>query len=415
LFLLSPAILVAQAPSTASVIPKKIPAIALLPDGSQLKGVMLPRYDEHHKLVAVLKAATMMLVNSEQIDVNTATVEFFNPDQSSRGRANFKTASFFQTKGLLLANEPVDLTADRLNAHGTALYYLIDEGEGFLSGPVTTVIHPLPATTMNTPLAPLRATVLLGMSLLAQSLIAAPPPALTTEEKAEMKSDPVSHAAAVREGAAATREDLKTSIAASQAADQAAQAFLVQANIPVPAASQPTAVPAPLDVKPGPDDTVVKCEGGAYFDSDEGLMVYMKNVTVTDPRLDLWGANELKVFMVKKPADAPKIDKSAPPQNGFGEVGANFDGVDRLVATGAVRVLQKSQEPGKPPVEASGAILTYHVKTGETVISGGYPWVKQGDKFMRAKEPNLILRIQKSGSFVTEGNWEMGGKLNQKN
>ena len=31
------------------------------------------------------------------------------------------------------------------------------------------------------------------------------------------------------------------------------------------------------------------------------------------------------------------------------------------------------------------------------------------------KEPNLILRLSpKTGSFITEGNWEMGGNLEQK-
>ena len=34
---------------------------------------------------------------------------------------------------------------------------------------------------------------------------------------------------------------------------------------------------------------------------------------------------------------------------------------------------------------------------------------------MRAKQPNLNLRILKTGSFVTEGNWDMGGNLEQKN
>ena len=83
------------------------------------------------------------------------------------------------------------------------------------------------------------------------------------------------------------------------------------------------------------------------------------------------------------------------------------------MATGAVRILQKQPEQGKEPVEASGAIFTYYPKTGEIVLTGGYPWVKQGANYMRAREPELSLRIQKSGSFVTEGNWDMGGKIEQ--
>ena len=65
-------------------------------------------------------------------------------------------------------------------------------------------------------------------------------------------------------------------------------------------------------------------------------------------------------------------------------------------------------EAGKEPIEASGAIFTYHLKTGQIILSGGYPWVKQGATFMRAEQPNLILRILKTGSFVTEGKWSHG-------
>ena len=82
-----------------------------------------------------------------------------------------------------------------------------------------------------------------------------------------------------------------------------------------------------------------------------------------------------------------------------------------IIATGAVRITQKATEAGKEPVQASGAIFTYRPDTGDITLTGGYPWVLQGSTFMRAKEPNLSLHIAKSGSFETQGNWEMGGNL----
>ncbi len=387
----------------------------MLPDGSQLLGVMLPRYDQNYKRVGVLKAKKMILVNDEQIAGETVSVEFFNPDQSPRGRVDLKKAIFYQMKGILEAKEPVEINADRLNAKGSALYYAFDQAEGYLSGPVTTTIHSLPATSMNTPRNPLRATAMVGMSLLTQSLLAAPPVAATAGQKSTLQADAASKSTAAEAAGAATRKELKSVIEVSQAADAATQAFLVQADIPVPTA-EPSPAANPLDIKPGAEDTIIKCEGGMYFDADEGVLVYLKNVTVTDPRFNLTGANELKVFFEKKPEGAPpKKEKPGAIGNGFGNVGANFSEVDRIVATGAVRLLQKKAEADKPPVEASGAIFTYHVKSGESLISGGFPWVKQGDSFMRANEPNLNLRIQKTGSFSTEGNWTMGGNLNQKN
>ncbi len=161
----------------------------------------------------------------------------------------------------------------------------------------------------------------------------------------------------------------------------------------------------PLDIKPGPGDTVIDCDGGMFFDANEGVLVYLKNVRVTDPRFTLSGASELKIFFDKKP-DEPKAKE----EKGVGPT-ANFGDVKKLIATGAVRILQKSVG-GKEPVEASGGLLTYNIKNGEIIISERFPWVKQGKIYAIAKEPNLTLRLLNDGSFSTEGNWQMGGNLN---
>ncbi len=414
LWFLTPALLLAQEPDGVVPARKKIPAISMLPDGSQLHEVMLPRYDENRKLSGVLKAASMTLVNAEQMAGDRVSVEFFNPDQSPRGRIDLKKAVFHQTKGILEAREPVHIKADRLTAQGSGLYYSFQQAEGFLLGPATTTIHALTATTMHSPRTPLRAATLLGMSLLTQALVAAPPPAMTAEEKAAVQADAASKSPAAAAANAATRAQLDSTLADAEIASRAAQTFLVQADLPVPAADQ-SAAAKPLDVKPGPDDTVIQCDGGMYFDADEGVLVYLKNVTVTDPRFNLSGAGELKIFFAKKPAEAPKKAAAEKSKGAFGNVGANFGEVERIVATGAVLIQQNATRDNKPPIEASGAVFTYNVKSGEIILSGGYPWVKQGSTFLRAREPSLNLRIQKSGSFATEGNWDMGGNLNPNN
>ena len=152
-----------------------------------------------------------------------------------------------------------------------------------------------------------------------------------------------------------------------------------------------------------------------YFDAEAGILVYLKNVSVTDPRFTLSGADELKIFFEKKEPKKPvpgvkkeddenkvvkKPDASGP--------AANFGNVKKLIATGTVRLVQKSVA-GKEPVEASGGILTYDVPKEEIVISQRYPWVKQGNFYARAKQPNLTLRLLNTGSFSTQGEWEVGG------
>lgn len=130
----------AQAP------PKKIPAISMLPDGSELKGVMLPRYDEAHKLVGVVKSRMMRLVNAGQIEGSTVSIEFFNPDQSPKGRIDLISATIYQEKGIVTASEPVEINSDKMTASGSGLYYSFKQGKGFLLGPTTTVLKLTPRT-----------------------------------------------------------------------------------------------------------------------------------------------------------------------------------------------------------------------------------------------------------------------------
>lgn len=369
----------------------KSPVMSLLPDGSHLDDVLLPRYDENLRLSASLKAARLTLVDEHSIAGDELIIEFYNPDQSARGRINLKQATVYQDKALIESREPVSLLSDQLCAQGSALHYDYVDGVGFLTGPARTWLK---AKTMKTSARQKQGgpnTAMLG--LFANLLIAAPP---------------------VMEDVQTVRPstDSKTLLAdldASAAATTKVRDFVVKARIngPSDAAAPIPAPDKPLDIQPAAEDTVVNCDGGMYFDSENGVFVYLKNVRVSDPRFALSGANELKIFLTKKAA----IDKPAK-QDGLG-IGAKFGDVDKIVATGAVRILQRGVQNGKEPVEASGALFTYHPSTGDIVISGGYPWVKQGPNFLRAKEPNLILRLNQSGSFVTEGKWDMGGRLEQ--
>jgi hypothetical protein len=296
LTLVSPAVILAKEKPPAPQPKSKIPAVSMLPDGSQLLDVTIPRYDENRRLTTVLRSKKMILVNSEQIVGETVAIEFFNPDQSPRGRIDLQQAVFYQGKGLVVATEAVEMKSDRMRTYGTGLHYSIEQGKGFLTGPVVSIIENPAKTSMNTPTSPLRATALLGMSLLTQMLLAAPPPTITAQEMAAIKADTASKAAEAEASGAAAHASLETDIASASQATKDLTAFLADAAAP---AIPPAAVPPPakpLEVKTGPNDTVINCTGGAYFDAEAGVLVYLKNVTVKDPRYDMTGADELKIF-----------------------------------------------------------------------------------------------------------------------
>lgn len=389
---------------------KKNP-ISLLPDGSVLKGVLLPRYDEQRNLVGDLKAETMTLIDPEHVQGENVLIRFYNPDRSLRGKVALKNALFDQVKSRLSAKEPVEITTDRLTAKGTGLVYAFKEGVGFLRGPANTRISAPPTISMNAN--PFASAALVALCLAPSPLIAAPPAFVTAEEIAAIKAQVASVQPETEKLNASAQTALDADIAQGAKASAAAVAFINTSGLETVATGEPGKVPGPkpLDINPGPDDTVITCDGGMYFDADEGVLVYLKNVVVKDPRFDLKGANQLKVFFDKKPVDKEDADKKDAGKTAG--PAANFGDVRKLIAEGAVVLNQKAVD-GKDPVQASGSVLTYDIPTGEIIIHGGFPWVKQGTYFARAMEANLTLRLLNDGSFSTQGNWQMGGNLNLK-
>jgi lipopolysaccharide export system protein LptA len=273
---------------------------------------------------------------------------------------------------------------------------------------------------MQNPTKTLRATAAIGMALVSPPLHASPPTALKQAEVTALHAEANTKSPVAATAMAAAHANLNADLIDSAAATQAANSFITVHQVPPIGASTPS-VAKPLEVHPSLNDTVIQCEGGVYFDAEAGVLVYLKNVTVKDPRFDLSGADELKIFFEKKPAQPkgkPNTEAIQPGADAKPKAAkssqATLGNPDRIVATGAVRIDQKSTE-GKEPIKASGAIFRYNIKSDEAILSGGYPWFIQGTTFMRAKEPNLILRIfPKTGSFVTEGNWEMGGNIQEK-
>lgn len=278
----------------------------------------------------------------------------------------------------------------------------------------------------------------LALVTLSPRLQAGTPARLSPEERSSIETAAAPVADQVKAKAAGLKDQIEADRRQSNETNSAIREFLSQAALTtvsiqdVPASpatgkadsTEPSVPPTkPLEVQPGPNDTIIAADDGMYFDAEAGLLVYLKNVRLTGPDFDLSGANELKVFLGKKeakkkgpakdiaPAPEPAKDGKQNAAPGILSATGGFGEPEKIIATGAVKVTQKAKD-GKPPVVASAAVLTYDAKSGEIILNGGYPWVQQGANCMRAKEANLYLRIRKDGSFVTEGNWEQVLQLN---
>lgn len=366
----------------------------LLPPGSELQGVILPRYDENRRLTGTVKTKVMRLVDADTMSGEEIRIEFFNDDRTKSGRADLENALLHSDRGMIESWSPVSLDSESIHARGSGLVLDFGNSEGVLLGPLRTW-----APSNNQPIAmnskskSLRAAGLAGVALVSQ----------TVAEPAA----PASPAGSVPPASAETaKKDMADALEQSNAANAKAKAFLENAGLGSVESKAPEEPAAkPLDIQPGPDDMQIDCDGGMHFNSNEGVFVYMKNVRVEDPRFKMTGANELKIFLEKLPQDNAEAKKEEKDKGDLG-ISKKFGKVERVLATGAIQIDQKSVN-GKEPIKASGAVFNYNIKQDLVTVSGGYPWVVQGGLALRAEEPNLMLTIlPKAGEFRTEGKWK---------
>lgn len=459
----------------------------LMPDGGILKNVLIPQYDDNLALTATLRAEEMKIavakdtekldkagttgnpgnagkgpqvekaepkkaVQIKHIDAINVRLVFFNPDRTPRGNIDMATARYDAKKQLLTSKDPVSLVSDDLTASGSSLVYDLEKTRGFLSGPVVATTKIDQSTSMNTQ--PLRQAIAAGTLMMAA---AAPLPAqeaapstptvaeriaearLSPDELASITKDsesgrPLVKAAADLGNAAMEEANRRSEGASSMLAEFLSAATLTTLLAEPVAPSPATDVPRP-NLPEGPAKTRITADDGAFFDSENGLLIFLKNVVVRDPRFSLTGADEVKVFFdsveeteaarakvmaeMQARADAKARAEGRDPEAerleaekqaankepeekekpGLGD--AKFGEPNKIIATGTVVVEAISEKEGEGPVKASARTVVYDLKKEEFILRGGSPWIVRDGQISSVPGNDAYIVIKQDGSFVT--------------
>lgn len=421
---------------------------SLMPDGGILKNVLIPQYSRGLLLSATLRAEELQIVTQKIIDARRVRIEFYNPDRSSRGRINMETARYNAIEQLLTSDQPVSLVSGDLTADGSSLVYDLKNTRGFLRGPVTATTSADPSTSMN--IKPARQAIAAGTLMMAAAtpLPAQEAPAtgtvaeriaearLSPDELARVTQDSETGQDLVKAAADQATGAIEESNRRSEEATTTMADFLSAATLTTlltePLAPSPAAandVPRP-NIPPDPTKTRITSDDGAFFDSKNGLLIFLKNVVVRDPRFSLTGADEVKVFFdskeeteaarakvmaeMKARADAkaraegkepeaPAPDAAADPdkKEKAGLADAKFGEPNRIIATGTVVVEYQSGKKDDPPVKASARTVIYDLKNNEFILRGGSPWILREGQLSSVPGNDAYIVIKENGSFVT--------------
>lgn len=130
----------AQSISTKAA-PDEFPGLQVLPPGSVIKGISVPRY-EKHKATALLKADELTVDSRSRISIKGVHATFYDKGEEiiitcDKGSYDFKHRT-------VVTDANASVTSPRFSLKGKAVKFSTVRGNGFIQGPITTEIDYTP-------------------------------------------------------------------------------------------------------------------------------------------------------------------------------------------------------------------------------------------------------------------------------
>ena len=171
-------------------------------------------------------------------------------------------------------------------------------------------------------------------------------------------------------------------------------------------------------------DIVIECEGQAYFNNTEGIVVFERDVVVKHPGFHI-ECEELEVFLKGDPsnilgspsasdgvlasdragADSATIAAAAPTEGAATTEGADAsESVDKIFARGNDRLvaLTKFSPDRTRDVRAKCGWATYDSATGDLILHE-WPVLNQGNVNVQATSKDTIIYVRANGDFEASG------------
>ncbi len=405
------------------------PIMDNLPAGSMLKEVRIPVFDKKLRRMALLQSRFLKVRTKRDLIAENIALRYFH-DDSVLIRMEMESADFSLATGVLRAHQAITLDAEKLKGQGTGGVFHLESRAGFIRGPVSTRMAGTnrrdadPATSEEQAAPPASPPLPVDLSELATTFTG--PEDLTSSERRLVDTLLQSRTKSVVANRAPTRNFMTQSRQSSGRADTDLRSFSHTVEIPE---SRLLAQIRGKDsntlphLQPSADEILITAEGGMFLNPERGHISYLRNVEVAESRFTLTCAGHLKVFFPPQALTKAIRDSKIPEEGDKGSQGKSRSDqrgktfselVDPylFVISGGVRMTLRDPSGEKPPAIATGETAVIDRRTGDIVLQGGTPTIKQGSNSLTAGSPDLYLRIYQNGDlYAEEGLWTTVGNL----
>lgn len=413
--------------------PSTLPAMKVLPVGSSLHDLRIPRFNKDYETTSVLVAKQMDILAAHKVKGTNVDITIYK-DNKPQATTHLDTVFYQDDSGIIHSLENLTISGDSFDIAAQGLILQWENRTGFLLGKTQTLFYSSSDKKMISPVSkPLNKKSLpavkhkLKPKALAIAVVTFPT-LLSAEELTDIDSLAASSTPQIQQVDLKARKDIKKMEHVADSITQTKNALHSQLVTSIGVEPTPATAAVALIPKPEKVPITVNCEKGMYFDAGTGTIVYQKDIMVTHPKYKLTCSDELKIVLKEKP-EPPKLDKPAKPDKPqpskvkTAKVKssdtvipntknlARFSGLSKAIATGNV-VIKSKDKDGKLIITNSET-ATYDGETGIMILRGGRPTVQQGDTIARVLSDTGYIKILPNMSVRIEGRHEIKANLNE--
>jgi len=396
-----------------------LPAMKVLPVGSSLHDLRIPRFNKDYETTSVLIAKQMDILAAHKVKGTNVDITVYKNNQP-QATTHLDTAFYQDDSGIIHSLENLTISGKSFDIAAQGLILHWKNRTGFLLGKTQTLFYSDRDKKMTSPVSkPLNKKSLTAVKpkLKSKALAVAVvtfPTLLSAEELTDIDSLAVSSTSQIQQVDQQARKDIQEMEYVADSITQTKKALHSQLVATIGVEPNPVTAAVPLTPKPEKAPVTVNCEKGMYFDATTGTIVYQKDIMVTHPKYNLTCSDELKIILKEKPdavkptTPEPKTGDTVTPNT---KNLARFSGLSKAIATGNV-VIRSKDKDGKLIITNSD-IATYDGETGIMILRGGKPTVQQGDTIARVLSNTGYIKILPNMSVRIEGRHEIKANLNE--
>ncbi|MFT5632788.1 MAG: lipopolysaccharide export system protein LptA [Rubritalea sp.] len=377
---------------------QRMPALELLPSGSILKKISIPRYNKDYTPSSLLTADQLEVISEEEIQGTHVGISFYDAKGNIKRCSVLNSVNYNQATGLLTSKENLTFSGGTFTASSQGLTLDWENQRGFLLGKNQTLIYIKQSILMkNSNPQPLKASSKAKSlaTTAAVAVIASSPSFLSAQDLAQI--DQVSKPST--ELLIQQLDQTKASLAATVVAE--AKIATIRKELTEKLGAVPPidiTQPVPLELLPTKGKQFIRITSDQLlFDAKKGIFVYYGNVRITHPKYTFSCDGELKIIL----SEAATSKKLKPEERAKLKPNDLFDDVSQVIATKNV-IVQGKDNKGRP-VNAVTQNLTFTKTTGDIILKGKGSRITTADGQLKVVTNNGYLKLDQNFNASGQG------------